>query len=873
MQEQFGRYVLLERVAVGGMAEIFRAKAPGLGGFEKILAIKRLHPRYSQDEDFIDMLIDEARITVELSHTNIGQIFDLGQVEDHYFIAMEFIDGRDVYRLMRKLREQRDRMPIEAAAYIAAESCAGLDFAHRKKDNQGQPLHIVHRDVSPQNILVSFEGEVKIVDFGIAKATHRAYQTGAGIIKGKVYCMSPEQARGEVLDHRTDIFSLGIVLYEMVTGELVYRDDDDVTLLSQVRKADIRPPSTLRPEIPSRLEQIIMRSLARERGDRYPSAQHMQRDLQRFLASYDANFGRIKLSKYMRSVFDADAQSDLSAEREAVKVAAEPLVDAEALVSIASFDENDDRTVTEGDLSDASDSVDELPSDLFEIVESGHMAPDVSESALSPSLQEPSADEFFEEEPTRTFDRGTNQYESEPSPSEIRRAKPVQQPAVDPEPPRMNEAYRGRQERAAVGLGRSSNERRNPSMDVVRQGAAPADFQSQPTAVFDEDIHEQGPQVAARPVPFRAPARAEPDPPRAPASLVWLSRLAEIDRKWLYLAAVMSVIFVLFLGLTTILVNRGEPEPFEKSAPTVEVRAAKMVDKREASTGAPTVVAPSSTDRLPQATNRAPSRQRSANQPGASPALPSRGTVHIVSQPNGARVRIDGAWVPEMTPTRQVVSSGRPVQIHIRHQKYQAYDQDVRVRPGEEVAINAVLQPLYGTIQIESIPSNALIIANSQERGRTPSTLSRLLLDQPVRIKLMKDGWKSHEEVINWDDGTERRHRDVTVKLESLQRDPPPTVTRRANRRARRSRKRTPIRRPPPPRPAGRGRLSVVSRPWGAIYVNDRMVHPEGPLIGHELRAGTHRVYVCFRGNQQDCTSPRRVTIRANQNAKETFQR
>ncbi|MCA9527127.1 MAG: serine/threonine protein kinase, partial [Myxococcales bacterium] len=283
MHEQFGRYILLERIAIGGMAEIFRAKAPGLGGFEKVLAIKRLHPRYSQDADFIEMLIDEARITVELAHSNIGQIFDLGKVEDHYFIAMEYIEGRDLYRVMKRLRERHQQFPFDAAAYVAMECCAGLDYAHRKRDGRGRPLHIIHRDVSPQNVLISMEGDVKLVDFGIAKAALRAYETESGIIKGKFYYMSPEQARGEHLDHRTDIFSLGIVLYEMLTGDLLYKDDDEVTLLSKVRRADIAPPSTMRPDLPPALERIAMRALARDREDRYPSAQHMQRELARFL--------------------------------------------------------------------------------------------------------------------------------------------------------------------------------------------------------------------------------------------------------------------------------------------------------------------------------------------------------------------------------------------------------------------------------------------------------------------------------------------------------------------------------------------------------------------------------------------------------------
>jgi eukaryotic-like serine/threonine-protein kinase len=303
MNEHFGRYILEERIAIGGMAEIFRAKAPGLGGFEKVLAIKRLHPRFSQDADFIEMLIDEARITVELSHDNIGQIFDLGKVHEHYYIAMEFIDGRDLYRVMKRLKDRRRFFPFDVAAYVAMEACAGLDYAHRKRDSRGRPLHIIHRDVSPQNVLLSFEGAVKLVDFGIAKAALRAYETEAGIIKGKFYYMSPEQAKGEPLDHRTDVFSLGIVLYEMLTGDLLYKDEDDVTLLSRVRRADIEPPRLLRPDIPPALERIVLKALARDRSDRYPSAQHMQRDLAAWLRDAGSVEAKGRLGALMRDVY------------------------------------------------------------------------------------------------------------------------------------------------------------------------------------------------------------------------------------------------------------------------------------------------------------------------------------------------------------------------------------------------------------------------------------------------------------------------------------------------------------------------------------------------------------------------------------------
>src|SRR5688572_27213455 len=186
---QFGPYRLVHQIATGGMAEIHLAKTRGIGGFEKYIALKMIHPNFSSDDHFIQMLIDEAKIAVQLQHVNIAQIFDLGRVSDTYYIAMEYVDGCDLYRLLRKASEQDVPMPVEVAVHVAKEVATGLDYAHRKRDAEGKALKIVHRDISPQNVLLSHAGEVKIVDFGIAKASSRARQTGVGVIKGKDYYM------------------------------------------------------------------------------------------------------------------------------------------------------------------------------------------------------------------------------------------------------------------------------------------------------------------------------------------------------------------------------------------------------------------------------------------------------------------------------------------------------------------------------------------------------------------------------------------------------------------------------------------------------------------------------------------------------------
>ncbi|MBI5529829.1 MAG: serine/threonine protein kinase [Deltaproteobacteria bacterium] len=303
LPKAFGKYVLTEKIASGGMAEVFRAKTYGVGGFEKILAIKKIHPQYSANQQFITMLIDEAKINVVLSHANIVQVFDLGKIGEDYFIAMEFINGKDLHRILRKLKYKNARAPIDIAVFMISEACKGLDYAHKKKDSQGHPLGLVHRDVSPQNVLVSYEGEVKVVDFGIAKAGVQNKDTTGGVLKGKISYMSPEQARGDFIDHRSDIFALGAVFHEVLTGEQLFVGENDYYTLEAVRAARVKPPSVFRPEIPIELSKIVLRSLARESDDRYQEASQFHLDLTRFLYSRVPDFSSTRLAEFMKDLF------------------------------------------------------------------------------------------------------------------------------------------------------------------------------------------------------------------------------------------------------------------------------------------------------------------------------------------------------------------------------------------------------------------------------------------------------------------------------------------------------------------------------------------------------------------------------------------
>ncbi|HEY4059915.1 MAG TPA: serine/threonine-protein kinase, partial [Kofleriaceae bacterium] len=299
-EKQFGPYRLVRQIAVGGMAEIHLAKTAGIAGFEKYVALKLIHPNFAEDDQFVQMLVDEAKIAVQLTHGNIAQTFDLGRVGDTYYITMEYVDGADLYKILRKGSEMDLEMPLDTCAFIAKEIASALDHAHRKRDHTGKPLGIVHRDVSPQNVLISYSGEVKLVDFGIAKATMKARQTAVGVIKGKYYYMSPEQAWGDKVDSRSDIFSAGIVLYEMLTGQMLYLEEDLHKLLDMARKADIAPPSSLRKGIPPQLEKIVMHALQKMPGERYQNAGDFASDLERFLHTYSPVFTAAKVAGLLK---------------------------------------------------------------------------------------------------------------------------------------------------------------------------------------------------------------------------------------------------------------------------------------------------------------------------------------------------------------------------------------------------------------------------------------------------------------------------------------------------------------------------------------------------------------------------------------------
>jgi len=312
--EQFGKYYLVDKIAIGGMAEIFKAKQFGEGGFEKVLVIKRILAHLSEDEEFIQMFQNEAKISSTLSHSNIIHIYDFGHIHSAYFIAMEFCEGKDLKTIMKKCQEIGRPLPVEYAVYIIHEVCVGLDYAHRKKDGDLE-LKILHRDISPSNVILSYdEGSVKIADFGIAKAESATYKTKAGVLKGKFEYMSPEQASGLPIDRRSDIFSVGICFYEILTRRRLFKTDSDLKTLELIRNPLIPPPSRLNPQVTEELDRIVMRALARRPEDRYQEAWEMQHDLRNYMRAStpptSPDLIALSLSNFMREIFEREIQME-----------------------------------------------------------------------------------------------------------------------------------------------------------------------------------------------------------------------------------------------------------------------------------------------------------------------------------------------------------------------------------------------------------------------------------------------------------------------------------------------------------------------------------------------------------------------------------
>ena len=303
---QFGKYLILDKIATGGMAELYLSKIMGDQGFAKLVAIKKILPHLVTEEDLVKSFIDEAKLAAFLQHENIIQVYDFGSMEGTYFIAMEYLFGKDLRSIVNKSKTIELLLSIENALLITTKVCAGLDYSHKLKDFVGKPLNIIHRDISPPNIFITYDGQVKIIDFGIAKCASLNHTTQRGFLKGKLTYMSPEQAVGKPIDHRSDIFSVGILLYEMVTHHRMF-EGETMEVFARVRESYFEPPESIVKNLPGKLYEIIYRSLEKDPQYRYQTAGEMLADIEECIQSLPIPPSKQTLSDYMSKLFKEES--------------------------------------------------------------------------------------------------------------------------------------------------------------------------------------------------------------------------------------------------------------------------------------------------------------------------------------------------------------------------------------------------------------------------------------------------------------------------------------------------------------------------------------------------------------------------------------
>ncbi len=323
MAERLGRYQVVKHLTSGGMAEVLLGRSDGIEGFERHVVLKRIRPEHARDERFISMFLDEARLAAGLHHQHIVQVFDIGEDEDgEFFFAMEYIHGEDLRKMLSAAAKAKTHIPLPFVCSILAATASGLHYAHERKDSKGKPLNIVHRDVSPSNILVGYDGSVKVLDFGIAKATLRTAETVVGSLKGKSSYMSPEQCKGQKIDRRSDVYGLGVLLYELATTTRLFKGDNEYLVMDAIVNGKFALPQVRRPDLPNELCQIIMTALAVDPDRRYQTADELRMALDQFAANYELASSTSAISTYMRKVFgerpepwlERGSQRDIEAE-------------------------------------------------------------------------------------------------------------------------------------------------------------------------------------------------------------------------------------------------------------------------------------------------------------------------------------------------------------------------------------------------------------------------------------------------------------------------------------------------------------------------------------------------------------------------------
>ena len=758
----FGKYVLLERVSVGGMAEVFKAKAFGVEGFEKILAIKRILPSMAEDADFIEMFIDEAKICGQLNHANICQIYELGRVSDSHFIAMEFVWGKDVLQMQNRFRKLRMKMKPEMAAYIACKICEGLDYAHKKKDANGKPLGIIHRDISPQNILVSYEGELKVIDFGIAKAASRSSKTQAGVLKGKFGYMSPEQVRGLPLDRRSDLFAIGTILYELLTAERLFYGESDFETLEKVRNVEVALPSSVNPAVPKALEKIIMRALAKDVEGRYQWASEMAEELNGFLLSHDPAFSAQNLSQWMREQFAVEMRRERLVLDEQVKVTRDiltqqpppggkgpatasrpPQKSAPKLPSVAptaamSVGKGQGKKPQPVSLNDANAVSDDDDDDDF----------NEKTTVSGPQFDNPLESNALPEQSTRILDGGT--------PSPLAPTKPPVHSDLPAE---------------STVLFSESAQTRMPLDGQPFVGQV-----GDPSVVYPARVEPSF-------TPHYGQLVSPPPLPRAPRSTVWKDILIGV--------AVAAAVVGGVLGFRAYVGKRGQAtlvvvspsaqgELLIDGTPRGQLAAGAPLTLKGVAIGEHQVLVRSDVGEFRQSVVLAPGDVNVLTVSFAGSAMltgklkleieaPGLGGAYA---PTSADVYVDGAQLSG-DATHGPISLRADAAHEIRVQKAGMSEQrfSIDIKAGETVVRPVHLLIAGGKVVVSSDPPGAEVTVNGRHYGVTPTTVNDLDPSHSVRVSLRLSGYQSVTKNVSFDKGIEQTL-DVRLSTGKDTRDP-----------------------------------------------------------------------------------------------------
>jgi serine/threonine protein kinase len=765
----FGKYVLLERISVGGMAEVFKAKAFGVEGFEKILAIKRILPSMAEDADFIEMFIDEAKICGQLNHANICQIFELGRVEDSHFIAMEYVWGKDVLQIQNRFRKLRQTMKPEMAAFIATKLCEGLDYAHKKKDATGRPLGIIHRDISPQNILISYDAELKIIDFGIAKAASRSSKTQAGVLKGKFGYMSPEQVRGLPLDRRSDVFSIGTILYELLTSDRLFMGESDFETLEKVRNVDAPRISTVNKAVPPELEHIIHKALSRDVEERYQWASEMQEALQAFLLSREPVFTAKHLSSWMREQFALEMKREQQILDEQRKVGKNVLAARAAAPKNGAHDDLSGPTnVLDGEWADLLAAT-ELTADA---AEEGGEKTTVAPPSFAAAA--PLADQSTAILAEALIAKTSPSPKSMGAAGETRSRSGAPANELPAQPTVILEGGTGATSLPSAGA--AGAVRATPQANTLMGLPAVPAASSGPNGGSTTVILSEMPQAPARPAfptGVRTPSTgnvkaplpyAHTHAPSAPRSTLWKDIAIGVGVAVAVVAGVLGARAVWTRsakGTLVVMVNSGKAaDVMVDGVLRGHVDPATPLTLREMPAGAHQVVVRTGDglEAKQQITLLANDVSVMTAMPRATAAAgPGTGHLKLNIATSGAQVWVDGAQLAEGAARQPIpLRADVPHDIRVTKPSREDVKLSVTLRAGEAVIRDVDLLPAYGKLVVASDPPGAEVSVNGKHSGLTPVTVSDVDPGKPARVTVRLKGYAAVTKYVGFDKGLEQ---------------------------------------------------------------------------------------------------------------------